>query len=78
MLWKLLVVNYCANNGYSLNPIFAYLYFGSSQLLLSLNTGLTNSSPHIFLPAFLGFLMNAVFHASKYVSIAFLHSATDL
>ena len=54
-----------------------YRYFGSLHVLLSLNIGLTISSPQIFLPARLGFSMNALFLSVKYLSIAFLHSFTD-
>ncbi len=47
-----------------------FIHLGSLQLLLSLNTALTRSSPHIFFPARLGFWMKYSFLSEIYLSMA--------
>ena len=49
---------------------------GSLQLLLGAKQGSTSSSPQIFFPARLGFLLYASFLSAKYLSIAALQSST--
>jgi len=54
-----------------------YRQLGSLQLLLGVKQDSTRSSPQIFFPARLGFLLYASFLSAKYLSMAALQSSTD-